>query len=78
MTTNDETQRLIRLRAAAALLPQIEAGFADGKISREKAALSAEFCSWAVAETNLDCQESSDLARKIDDGLQRLKERLST
>jgi hypothetical protein len=76
MMTTDETKKLNRLRAAASLLPQIEAGLADGKISREKAALSAEFCTWAVTEADPGCQEGEDLARKIGDGLERLRERL--
>lgn len=69
--TTDNTKKLNRLRAAAALLPQIEAGYADGKISREKAALSAEFCQWALSEAPSDA-ESTRLAELIGAGLKNL------
>lgn len=76
--TTDETEKFTRLRAAAALLPQIEAGLSDGKISREKAALGAEFCSWAVAEiSDTDPAEDSKLAKSVREGLSRLEAALS-
>lgn len=75
MTTND-TKKLNRLRAAAALLPQIRAGYADGKIGREKAALSAEFCLWALSDIPSDA-ESAKLAGQIKSGLETLESSLS-
>ena len=74
--TTDITKKLNRLRAAAALLPQIEAGYADGKIGREKAALSAEFCVWALSEIPSDA-ESARLAEQIGAGLKSLEAALS-
>ena len=42
------TPEFNRLRAAAALIPIIEAGLADSKLSVERAALMALFCEWAM------------------------------
>jgi hypothetical protein len=72
-----QSPALNRLRAAAGLLPLIESGLRDGKISRDRAGLMAEFCSWA-ADQNADAGEVSiKLATEIRDGLERLRLTLS-
>ncbi len=63
---------LNRLRAAAGLLPQIMAGLADGKITVEKAALSAEFCLWALDGADQAGPEGSDCAKSLRQGLETL------
>lgn len=70
MTTDDK--KLNRLRAAAALLPQIEAGLSDGKLTHEKAALSAEFCQWALSDVP-ESEEARKHAAALETGLARLK-----
>lgn len=67
---------LNRLRAAAALIPIIEAGLAEFKLSAERAALMASFCEWAAELTPSESEEIK-LSESIRDGLQRLKVRLS-
>lgn len=67
---------LNRLRAAAALIPIIETGLADAKLSPERAALMASFCEWAVEITPSDPDEIK-LSESIIEGLQRLKSRWS-
>ena len=69
------TPALNRLRAAAALIPLIESGLADSRISAERAALMASFCEWA-AENPPDDPEAAKLARSIADGLHRIQLRL--
>jgi hypothetical protein len=66
------TPELNRLRAAAALVPIIESGLADSKLSPERATLMAAFCKWT---TESDCAEPEaiSLASKVRDGLERLK-----
>lgn len=67
---------LARLRAAAALLPAIEADLTLGKLSPERAALMGEFCQWATESSNEACEESLRLAKLIGEGLSRLKAHL--
>lgn len=67
---------LNRLRAAAALIPIIESGLVDAKLSAERAALMASFCEWA-AELGPSEPEAVKLSQDIRDGLQRLKIRFS-
>ena len=74
--TLPSTPALNRLRAAAALIPLIESGLADSRISAERAALMASFCEWAT-ENPLDDPEAAQLARSVADGLQRIKLRLA-
>lgn len=69
---HETTPSLNRLRAAAGLLPQIEASLRDGKISPEKAALSAEFCLWAL-DTSGEAEGGEDMARALREGLGRLR-----
>lgn len=66
------TPVLNRLRAAAALLPIIEAGLAESKITVEKACSMAEFCISAVSLTPENGEEQQ-LAKTVVTGLQRLK-----
>lgn len=64
---------LNRLRAAQALLPQIEAGLRDGKIAREKAALSAEFCRWALDNAAEAGPDGKPFALALKEGLEILR-----
>ena len=65
-----------RLRAAAALIPIIESGLADSKLSVERAARKASFCEWAVANVP-DDPEAIRLAQTVAGGLKRIKMALS-
>jgi hypothetical protein len=75
-TQNDSTALLNRLRAAAGLIPIIESGLADQKISHERASHMAIFCQWATQKIP-DDPVALDLADTVSAGLQRLKTRLS-
>jgi len=48
------TPEINRLRAAAALIPIIEAGLIDSKISTTRASLMASFCEWATEKISDD------------------------
>lgn len=75
-TPTPATPELNRLRAAAGLIPIIEVGLADGKLSIERAALMASFCEWAVTFT----AQNSEQQRLVDvvlHGLNRLQVRMS-
>lgn len=74
--TLPSTPALNRLRAASALIPIIESGLAESRISVDRAALMAAFCEWA-AENPPDDPEAARLARAAADGLQRIKLRLA-
>jgi hypothetical protein len=63
---------LNRLRAAVALIPIIESGLSDSKLSVERAALMASFCEWAAA-VKLDTPEAIKLSQSLSAGLARLK-----
>ena len=68
----ESSAQLNRLRAASALIPIIESGLAEGKLSIERAALMGAFCDWASKVT----PEDSDHVRsvgQIGEGLERLK-----
>ena len=69
----EPSHALNRLRAAVALIPIIESGVADGKIDRERAALMAEFCSWAASHGLKNDREAHRLAADLESGLKRLK-----
>jgi hypothetical protein len=71
------TPTLNRLRAAAGLIPIIEAGLSDGKLLVEKAALMAAFCEWATTIVS-DDPEESNLIEIVKQGLERLKVRLAS
>ena len=70
------TPALNRLRAAAALIPLIESGLADSRISADRAALMASFCEWAT-QNPPDDPEAAKLARSVADGLHRIHLRLA-
>lgn len=65
-----------RLRAAAALIPIIESGLADSKLTPERASLMAAFCEWTT-QSAFDEPEAAMLASKVKNGLERLKVALS-
>ncbi len=71
------TPQINRLRAAAALIPIIEAGLADSKLSVERAALMASFCEWAV-ENVPDDPDMVKLAQTVGNGLKRIEMALSS
>ena len=69
-----DTQRsLNRLRAAAGLIPIIEAGLGDGKLANDRAALMCEFCAWAAGQDENLGQEGEKLAAEILAGLSKLR-----
>ena len=71
------TPEINRLRAAAALIPIIECGLADSRLSIERAARMASFCEWAV-ENVPDDPEVVKLAETVGNGLKRIKMALSS
>ena len=66
-----------RIRAAAALIPIIEAGLIDSRLSAERAAHMAAFCEWTV-ERPFDDPSTAKLAETVDSGLKRIKMVLSS
>jgi len=66
-----------RLRAASALIPIIESGLDDGKLSEDKARQMISFCEWAMSN---EVTELDEIALKVTilDGMRRLNARLST
>lgn len=66
-----------RLRAAAALIPIIEAGLSDSKLSAERAALMASFCEWTIEQPS-DDPNVVKLAETVGSGLKRIKMALSS
>jgi hypothetical protein len=74
--TPPATPELNRLRAAAGLIPIIESGLADGKLSIERAALMASFCEWAKHVETEDTEQRR-LASVVAQGLLRLQEKMS-
>ena len=70
------TPAINRLRAAAALIPIIESGLADSRLSIERAALMASFCEWTT-ENLPDDPDLEKLAQTVHDGLKRVKIALS-
>ena len=71
------TPELICLRAAAGLIPIIEAGLTDSKLSVERAALMASFCEWTTEKRATD-PEAIKLAESVDEGLKRIKVALTS
>jgi len=65
-----------RLRAAAALIPIIEAGLADSRLCVERAAHMAAFCEWTV-DQSFDDPSTAKLAETVDRALKRIKLTLS-
>jgi len=70
------TPEINRLRAAAALIPIIESGLADSRLSVDRAAFMASFCEW-TAENLPDDPNVETLAQTVHDGLKRIKLALS-
>ncbi len=71
------TPELNRLRAAADLIPIIESGLLESKLSMKRAALMASFCEW-TAENVPDDPDLEKLAQTVQDGLKRIKVALSS
>jgi len=70
------TPEINRLRAAAALIPIIESGLLESRLSVERAALMASFCEWTT-ENVPDDPEVVKLAETVGNGLKRIKMALS-
>lgn len=68
---------LNRLRAAAALIPIIESGLADSKLSAERAASMSSFCEWAL-EHEPETSEGRRLAELIRTGVSKIRQLQST
>lgn len=66
------TPEINRLRAAAALIPIIESGLLESKLSVERAALMASFCEWTTEKVP-DDPEAVKLAETVGSGLKRIK-----
>lgn len=66
------TPEINRLRAAAALIPIIEAGLVDSKMSIQRASPMVTFCEWAT-ENLSDDPHVVKLAQTIEIGLKRVK-----
>ena len=71
----EATPSLNRLRAAAALLPIIESGLRDTKLSAERAALMSAFCEWAAQHPS-GSESEEHLISEIRAGLDRVKQSL--
>ena len=70
------TPEINRLRAAAALIPIIESGLVDSKMSMQRAVPMVTFCEWAT-ENLSDDPHVVKLAKTIEIGLKRVKETLA-
>lgn len=66
-----------RLRAAAGLIPLIEAGLRDGKLSEARSRQMTGFCRWAASAEVTD-PDLRDLQAQIQAALAHLDERLNT
>jgi hypothetical protein len=75
--TEVSTPETNRLRAAAALIPIIEAGLIDSKISAVRASLMASFCEWATENISED-PYAVKLAQTVKIGLKRVKATLAS
>ena len=70
------TPEINRLRAAAALIPIIESGLIDSKISTARASLMASFCEWTTENLSED-PHVVKLAQTVEIGLERVKATLA-
>ena len=70
------TPEINRLRAAAALIPIIEAGLIDSKMSIQRASPMVTFCEWATKNISDDTHVVK-LAKTIEIGLKRVKATLA-
>ena len=66
------TPEINRLRAAAALIPIIESGLVDSKMSIQRASPMVTFCEWAT-ENLSDDPHVVKLAKTVENGLKRVK-----
>jgi len=65
-----------RLRAAVGLIPLIDAGLRDGKLSEARVRQMIAFCHWAASGEVSD-PDLRDLQAQIQGGLQRLDEQIN-
>ena len=72
MITSPSSPTLSRLRAAAALIPLIQSGLADTKLSREQASSMTLFIEWAASITPENDVEQQ-LVNELTVGLAELK-----
>ena len=70
------TPEINRLRAAAALIPIIEAGLVDSKMSIQRASPMVTFCEWATKNTS-DDPLVVKLAQTVEIGLKRVQATLA-
>ena len=70
------TPEINRLRAAAALIPIIESGLVDSKMSMQRAVPMVTFCEWAT-ESISDDPHVVKLAQTVEIGLKRVKATLA-
>ena len=70
------TPEINRLRAAAALIPIIESGLIDSKLSTSRASLMASFCEWTTENISSD-PHVVKLAQTVEIGLKRVKATLA-
>lgn len=75
MITTPSSPTLSRLRSAAALIPMIQSGLADTKLSREQAASMTSFIEWAASSTPEDDVEQQ-LVNELTVGIAGLKSAL--
>ena len=66
------TPEINRLRAAAALIPIIEAGLVDSKMSIQRASPMVTFCEWTTENISAD-PHVVKLAQTVEIGLKRVK-----
>lgn len=59
------------------MIPIIESGLIDSKLSAERAALMASFCEWATEKRPID-PNAIELAKSVDEGLKRIKTALAS
>lgn len=65
-----------RLRAAVGLIPLIDTGLRDGKLSEARVRQMIAFCHWAASGEVSD-PDLRDLQAQIQGGLQRLDEQIN-
>lgn len=74
--SNPSSPALSRLNAAAALIPVIQSGLADTKLSREQAASMTSFIEWAASSEAENAAEQK-LLEELTAGLESLKAALA-
>jgi hypothetical protein len=71
--SNTSEVRRSRLNAAAALVPIIESGLSNSKLTPERASLMSEFCFWATQADFGECEKNKATVKEILAGLDRVK-----